>query len=105
MRLRFCAGLVASLALCSVAFAQDAQPSRLDAVQKQAKVRVCTPGDYKPFSLLRSDGAFEGIDVDLIQSAAKALGVEAVFVKSAWPTLMKDFQEKCDVAVGGISVT
>ena len=26
-------------------------------------------------------------------------------VKSAWPTLMKDFIEKCDVAVGGISVT
>ena len=26
-------------------------------------------------------------------------------VKSAWPTLMKDFVEKCDVAVGGISVT
>jgi cyclohexadienyl dehydratase len=28
-----------------------------------------------------------------------------VFVKSAWPTLMKDFVEKCDVGVGGISVT
>ena len=26
-------------------------------------------------------------------------------VKSAWPSLMKDFVEKCDVAVGGISVT
>ena len=38
-------------------------------------------------------------------TAAKALGAEAVFVKSAWPTLMKDFIEKCDVAVGGISVT
>jgi cyclohexadienyl dehydratase len=48
---------------------------------------------------------FEGLDVDLVQTAAKALGAEPAFVKSAWPTLMKDFIEKCDVAVGGISVT
>ena len=40
----------------------------------------------------------EGLDVDLVQTAAKALGVEVEFVKSAWPTLMKDFIEKCDVA-------
>jgi cyclohexadienyl dehydratase len=85
--------------------AQDAPASRLDAVQKSGKLRVCTPGDYKPFSLQRPDGAFEGLDVDLVQAAAKALGVETEFVKSAWPTLMKDFVEKCDVGVGGISVT
>ena len=79
--------------------------SRLDSVQKSGKLRVCTPGDYKPFSLQRPDGGFEGLDVDLIQAAAKALGVETEFVKSAWPTLLKDFVEKCDVGVGGISVT
>ena len=91
-------------AAATTAFAQDA-PSRLDAIQKSGKLRVCTPGDYKPFSLAKADGSFEGIDVDLVQSAAKALGVQVELVKSAWPTLMKDFIEKCDVAVGGISVT
>ncbi len=85
--------------------AQDVASSRLDAVQKSGKLRVCTPGDYKPFSLQRADGGFEGLDVDLVQAAAKALGAEAEFVKSAWPNLMKDFVEKCDVGVGGISVT
>jgi len=99
---------LSSLVLMSLvaasALAQDAT-SRLDAVQKSGKLRVCTPGDYKPFSLQRTDSGFEGIDVDMVQSAAKALGVEAEFVKSAWPTLMKDFIEKCDVGVGGISVT
>jgi cyclohexadienyl dehydratase len=92
------------LGVASVA-AQDAGTSRLDAVQKSGKLRVCTPGDYKPFSLQRPDGGFEGLDVELVQTAAKALGAEAEFVKSAWPTLMKDFVEKCDVGVGGISVT
>ncbi len=94
-----------SLLMSPLGLAQDLQPSRLDTVQKTGKLRICTPGDYKPFSLQRPDGGFEGLDVDLIQAAAKALGVEAEFVKSAWPTLMKDFVEKCDVGVGGISVT
>ena len=98
-------GIVVPLLLALPALAQEAAPSRLDAVQKSGKLRICTPGDYTPFALQKSEGMFEGLDVDLVQTAAKALGTEAVFVKSAWPTLMKDFIEKCDVAVGGISVT
>ena len=43
--------------------------------------------------------------MDLAQSMAKALGVEAKFVRTSWPKLMDDFIEKCDIAVGGISVT
>jgi len=97
-------GLVLACALpASLALAQT--PSRLDDIIKSGKLRVCTPGDYKQFSLQRPDGGYEGLDIDLVQSAAKALGVEVVMVKTAWPSLMKDFVEKCDVAVGGISVT
>ena len=94
-----------SLFMSPLAHAQDTATSRLDTVQKTGKLRICTPGDYKPFSLQRPDGGFEGLDVDLIQAAAKALGVEAEFVKTAWPNLMKDFVDECDVGVGGISVT
>ena len=82
-----------------------AQESRLDAIQKGGALRVCTPGDYKPFSLAKPDATFEGLDVEIAQSMAKALGVEAKFVKTSWPKLMDDFIEKCDLAVGGISVT
>jgi cyclohexadienyl dehydratase len=89
---------------CASVWAQ-AGPSRLDDIVKASKLRVCTPGDYKPFSLQRPDGGYEGLDIDLVQASAKALGVEVEMVKTAWPALMKDFLEKCDVAVGGISVT
>ena len=92
-----CAGAAAASA--------QAQDSRLDAIQKSGVLRVCTPGDYKPFSLAKPDAAWEGIDVDLVQSMAKALGVKAEFVKTSWPKLMDDFVEKCDLGVGGISVT
>jgi cyclohexadienyl dehydratase len=107
MQVRAIFWLVAALATTATqgALAQDAPVSRLEAVQKAGKLRVCTPGDYRPFSLLRPDGSYEGIDIELAQSAAKALGVETEIVKTSWSTLMKDFQDKCDVAVGGISVT
>ncbi len=89
----------------SLALAQVPPASRLDDVIKRGKLRVCTPGDYKPFSYQRPDGGYEGLDIDLVQSATRALGVEVEMVKTAWPSLMKDFLEKCDVAVGGISVS
>ena len=97
MLIMLCAGAAAASA--------QAQDSRLDAIQKSGVLRVCTPGDYKPFSLAKPDAAWEGIDVDLVQSMAKALGVKAEFVKTSWPKLMDDFVEKCDLGVGGISVT
>ena len=97
MLIMLCAGAAATSA--------QAQDSRLDAIQKSGVLRVCTPGDYKPFSLAKPDAAWEGIDVDLVQSMAKALGVKAEFVKTSWPKLMDDFVEKCDLGVGGISVT
>lgn len=99
-------GLVLACALpASLALAQAPSGSRLDDIMKSGRLRVCTPGDYKPFSYLRPDGGYEGLDIDLVQSAAKALGAEVVMVRAPWPSLMKDFLEKCDLAVGGISVT
>jgi cyclohexadienyl dehydratase len=85
--------------------AARAEESRLDDVVKRGTLRVCTPGDYKPFSLAKADGTFEGLDVDIVQAMAKSLGVSATFVKTSWPKLMDDFVDKCDLAVGGISVT
>ena len=96
--------LLSAVLSVAPAFGQTA-PSRLDDIVKSSKLRVCSPGDYRPFSLQRADGGFEGLDIDLVQASAKALGVEVEMVKTAWPALMKDFVEKCDVAVGGISVT
>ena len=104
--LRSLVSLVVAGALSTLpALAQTPAGSRLDDIIKSGKLRACSPGDYKPFSFQRSDGGYEGLDVDLLQSAARSLGVEIVMVKAPWPTLMKDFLEKCDVAVGGISVT
>src|SRR5439155_13134854 len=73
-------GMLVSIVVVLPALAQEAVPSRLDAVQRSGKLRICTPGDYTPFALQKSEGVFEGLDVDLVQTAAKALGAEPVFV-------------------------
>ena len=94
------------IVLATLAVGASAQDSSLDAVMKAGVLRACTPGDYKPFSFQRADGAFEGLDVDLAQSLAAAMGVKLELVKTSWANLLPDFGAgKCDVAIGGISVS
>ena len=60
----------AALLASSLVAAQTEPTSRLDAAIAGGKIKVCSPGDYKPFSFQRPDGGFEGLDIDLIQAAA-----------------------------------
>lgn len=97
-------GALVSVGACA-ALAQPL-PSTLDAVQKAGEIRICTPGDYKPFSFQKPDASFEGIDVDLMGSLTASLGVKPVWVKTSWANLLPDLVAgKCDLSVGGISVT
>jgi cyclohexadienyl dehydratase len=80
-------------------------PSRLDEILARGTLRVCTTGDYKPYSFLRPDGQFEGIDIDAAQNLAQSMNVKAEFIKTSWSNLMSDFIAKCDIAVGGVSTT
>lgn len=52
----------------------DSPASRLDEVLQRGEMSVCTTGDYKPYSYLRPDGSYEGIDISMAQSLAKSLG-------------------------------
>jgi cyclohexadienyl dehydratase len=106
--------IIAAVILSSVqaiAFAQAPAPAgnapdTLARVEKSGVLRVCTPGDYKPFSFERAPGEFEGIDVDLMQNLGTALKAKPRFIKTTWKNLLPDFVAgKCDIAVGGISVS
>src|SRR5436190_15816883 len=83
---RFLVIFMLGCVLCALPVAaQTPAGSRLDDIIKSGKLRVCSPGDYKPFSFLRTDGSYEGLDIDLVQSAARSLGVDIVMVKAPWP--------------------
>jgi len=94
----------ASILATGIAPAQ-APASLLDTVQGAGVLRICTTGDYKPFTIAAGEG-YEGVDIEMARSLAKALGVEPRFVRTKWADLMADFTGgKCDVAMGGIGVT
>jgi cyclohexadienyl dehydratase len=93
-------------ALLCAAGSAFAQTSALDGVAQAGVLRACTPGDYKPFAFQRPDGGYEGIDVDLATLLATSMNAKLELVKTSWANLMADFTGgKCDIAVGGISVT
>ncbi len=87
--------------------AAAAAESRLDAIIARGSLKIGTTGDYRPFTYDNPETkAFEGIDIDMAQSLAEALGVKPEFVKTAWPNLMSDFSaDKFDIAMGGVSVS
>lgn len=94
-----------AVALFMAAGSASAQ-SHLDRVMQSKTLNVCTTGDYKPYTFLRSDGGYEGIDISMAQSLAKSLGAKVNWVPTTWKTLMPDFLAKqCDIALGGVSVT
>ncbi|OBA78172.1 cyclohexadienyl dehydratase [Mycolicibacterium mucogenicum] len=66
---------------------------------------VCTTGDYRPFTYRDADGAWSGMDIDLVRDFARESGAELHLVPTTWPTLMADLGRKCELAVGGISIT
>ncbi|MBV8791685.1 MAG: transporter substrate-binding domain-containing protein [Pseudolabrys sp.] len=89
------------------ALAQTAAPTKLDEIVTKGVLKVGMPGDYKPFGYYdQATGKFEGFDADMAEALGQALGVKVEFVKTSWPTLMKDYEAGAfDMGVGGISIT
>ncbi len=105
MRIFAFALTVISLAWSGVAAAAD-ETSALDEVLDRGHVRICTTGDYRPFTYRNPDtGEYEGLDIRMGRDLAAALDVEARFVETSWSTLIEDMQAgRCDISMGGISI-
>lgn len=83
-----------------------APASRLDAIADAGVLKVCTTGDYRPFTYKDpTTGKYSGLDVDMARDLAKRLNVKAEFVDTTWKDLMPDFLASCDLAVGGVSIS
>lgn len=95
---------VTQLAAALSALRITAAPT-LAVLRRVGYVRVGTTGDYAPFSS-DAGGELRGLDIGLAESLAKEWGVTPVFVRTTWPTLMADLQQRrFDLAGSGISVT
>jgi len=83
-----------------------AQAGRLDDIAARGVLRVGSTGDYKPFSYRPAGGEFMGMDVELADELAQALGVRLQLVPTTWSTLLADLgADKFDLALSGVSVT
>lgn len=86
---------------------QKSARSLLDSVPDRGVLRVCTTGDYRPYTHLDPDtGKYSGVDIDMVRDLAKSLDAEPAYVATTWKELVGDLSAgRCDVAAGGVSVT
>ncbi|WP_328383329.1 transporter substrate-binding domain-containing protein [Streptomyces sp. NBC_00400] len=87
--------------------AAGAKASVLDAIPRRGVLRVCTTGDYRPFSHLDpTTGTYSGVDIDMAGDLAKSLDATPRYVATTWAELVGDLSAgRCDIAMGGVSVT
>ncbi|WP_216856280.1 transporter substrate-binding domain-containing protein [Acidisphaera sp. S103] len=80
--------------------------SRLDDIAARGTLRVGMTGDYRPFSQRDAAGGYTGLDVDMANNLAEALGVKVEIVPTTWASLLPDLSSgKFDIGMGGISIT
>lgn len=77
----------------------------LQQMLQRGTVRVCSTGDYRPFTHRDEAGHWSGLDIDMANDMATRLGVRLEVVPTTWANLVADLDSKCDVAMGGISIT
>jgi cyclohexadienyl dehydratase len=79
----------------------------LGAVHRRGVLRVCSTGDYRPFTYHDPrSGAWSGIDIDMAQDMAQQLGVPMQVVPTTWAKMVQNLTAgRCNIAMGGISVT
>jgi cyclohexadienyl dehydratase len=99
------AGLAAVAMVIAGCSGSPNPPTELARIIGAGTVRVCSTGDYRPFTYRDPQGQWSGMDIDLAQDMARRLGVKLDLVPTTWPSMMTDLGRTCDVAMGGISIT
>jgi cyclohexadienyl dehydratase len=100
----FAAGAVTLGLLAACGSSAPVAQEDFDQIVRQGTVRVCSTGDYRPFSHRDSQG-WSGLDIEMAQDLAENLAVKLDLVQTTWATLASDLDTKCDIAMGGISIT
>jgi polar amino acid transport system substrate-binding protein len=80
--------------------------SLLGKVQAAGKIVMSTDPQYPPQSALKSDGTFEGFDIDVGTEIAKRLGVKLEFATPDWNIITAgSWSGRWDFSVGSMTIT
>jgi len=109
MRRSFSA-LVAVIAVMALltpsVFAVDRGKDLLQKVQTAGKLVVSTEAYYPPYSELKSDGTYEGFDIDVANEIAERLGVDVEFSPQLWSAITAgSWGGLWDISVGSMAIT
>ncbi len=74
-------------------------------ILQRGTVRICSTGDYRPFTYRDPQGNWSGLDIEMAHDMASRLGVNLEVEPTTWANLVNDLNSKCDAAMGGISIT
>jgi polar amino acid transport system substrate-binding protein len=78
----------------------------LEKVTTAGKIVMSTDPQYPPQSSLKSDGTFEGFDIEVGTEIAKRLGVEIAFETPDWNLITAgSWQGRWDFSVGSMTIT
>ena len=89
------------MAICSVSACDAAGPpspthssaadrSGLPEIVTDNAIRVCSTGDYRPFTYRDPQGNWNGLDIDMAHNLADHLGVRLDLVPTTWANLLTD---------------
>ena len=106
MRFRWRVVSALAVLLCAACGAQPSSATQadIDRIIHQGTLRVCSTGDYRPFTFRDAHG-WSGMDIDLAQNLTESLGVKLDLVQTTWADMLDDVGTRCDIAMGGISIT
>ncbi|MCH2171949.1 transporter substrate-binding domain-containing protein [Myxococcota bacterium] len=81
-------------------------PGRLPEILDRGELLVAVSGDLPPLNMKNKTGEIIGLEIDLIQSLADAMGIEVRFIQTPFPKLISSVQEgSADLAISGITMT
>ncbi len=84
--------------------AQEPSPGLLTQIKERGYIQIGVQEEYRPFRIERAKPGYPGIDMELGQALADAIGVEAHFMPMPLDRLLEEAGSgKIDVALGGIS--
>lgn len=95
-----------SMAPSEAASAAPIAGGLLEKVLTAGKIVMSTDPQYPPQSSLKSDGTYEGFDIEVGTEIAKRLGVEIAFETPSWDALTAGgWSGRWDFSVGSMTIT
>lgn len=113
-RKKLLAGVVAALAVATAgctssnasAGSSPSSDSHLTQVLKSKTIKIAVQSEAAPWGVLKSDGSYEGFDIDIANALGESLGAKVKFVsatnESRIPLLQAD---KVDVVIASFTAT